>query len=113
MEFSGLNIRLDHKRIDDITVAARKAFQPWRTPAIDEVWAGMRPITPDGLPVLDRTSVPNVFVATGYAMQGVTLAAPAGRAMAELITTDRKPELLDPFGIERLQGIRRRRNGNG
>ena len=84
MEFSGLNVRLDHKRIDDIVVAARTAFQPWETPAIDDVWAGMRPITPDGLPVLDATAVPNVYVATGYAMQGVTLAAPAGRAMAEL-----------------------------
>jgi D-amino-acid dehydrogenase len=113
MEFSGLNVRLDHKRIDDITVAARTAFQPWQTPEIEDVWAGMRPITPDGLPVLDRTAVPNVYIATGYAMQGVTLAAPAGRAMAELITSGERPALLDPFGIERLQGIRRRRNGHG
>jgi len=112
MEFSGLNVRLDHKRIDDIAVAARKAFQPWSTPEIDDVWAGMRPITPDGLPVLDRASVRNVYIATGYAMQGVTLAAPAGRAMAEFIVTDSKPALLDPFGIERLQGIRRRRTRN-
>jgi len=113
MEFSGLNVRLDHKRIDDIVVAARTAFQPWETPAIDDIWAGMRPITPDGLPVLDGTAVPNAYVATGYAMQGVTLAAPAGRAMAELITTGVKPGLLDPFGIDRLRGIRRRRNGRG
>jgi len=111
MEFSGLNIRLDHRRIEDITVAARKAFQPWKSPEIDSVWAGMRPITPDGLPVLDRTALANVYIATGYAMQGVTLAPPAGQAMAQLITSGRKPELLEPFGIERLQGIRRRRNG--
>ncbi len=113
MEFSGLNVRLDHKRIDDIIVAARKSFQPWQTPEVEDVWAGMRPITPDGLPVLDRTAIANVYVATGYAMQGVTLAAPAGKAMAELITNDDKPEILAPFEIGRLRGIRRRRGVSG
>ena len=113
MEFSGLNVRLDHKRVDDIAVASRKAFKPWQTSEIEDVWAGMRPITPDGLPVLDRTAVPNLYIATGYAMQGVTLAAPSGRAMAELITGGRKPTILDPFAIGRLQGRRRRRSGRG
>jgi D-amino-acid dehydrogenase len=113
MEFSGLNTRLDHRRIDDIVTAARGAFQPWKTPEIEQQWAGMRPITPDGLPVLDRTSFSNTYVATGYSMQGVTLAPPAGKAMAEFMTSGRRPELLEPFGIERLQGLRRRRNGRG
>ncbi|HVQ57353.1 MAG TPA: FAD-dependent oxidoreductase [Solirubrobacterales bacterium] len=110
MEFSGLNSRLDERRIADITTAARDCFQPWRSPEIEQPWAGMRPITPDGLPVLDSAgSLSNLFVATGYAMQGVTLAGPAGEAMAELIATGEKPELLEPFGIERLRGRRRRR----
>ena len=41
----------------------------------------MRPITADGLPVLDRAGdLDNVYLATGYAMQGVTLApSPGGR----------------------------------
>lgn len=110
MEFSGLNTRLDERRIADIVTNARTVFQPWASPEIEEQWAGMRPITPDGLPVLDRTSFTNTYVATGYAMQGVTLASPAGKAMAEFIATDRKPELLEPFGIDRFRGIRRRRN---
>jgi D-amino-acid dehydrogenase len=113
MEFSGLNVRLDHKRINDITTAARASFQPWKSPEIEQAWAGMRPITPDGLPVLDRVEGTNVYLATGYSMQGVTLAPPAGRAMAEFITSGRRPELLEPFTIERLQGLRRRRNGHG
>ncbi len=113
MEFSGLNTRLDEGRIENIVTAARTCFVPWQTPEIEQRWAGMRPITPDGLPVLDRAGFDNVYVATGYAMQGVTLAPPAGRAMAEFVTTGRKPELLAPFGIDRLQGRRRRRNHSG
>ena len=113
MEFSGLNTRLDQRRIDDIISGARASFQPWKTPEVAQRWAGMRPITPDGLPVLDRTDHPNTYIATGYSMQGVTLAAPAGKAMAEFMATGRKPDLLKPFAIDRLQGLRRRRNGSG
>jgi D-amino-acid dehydrogenase len=113
MEFSGINTRLDPRRINDIVVASRDCFQPWQTPEIEQTWAGMRPITPDGLPVLDRATFSNAYVATGYAMQGVTLAASAGRAMAEFITTDRKPRVLEPFSIGRLQGRRRRGNTHG
>ena len=40
----------------------------------------MRPITADGLPVLDRAGdLDNTYIATGYSMQGVTLAPPSGR----------------------------------
>jgi D-amino-acid dehydrogenase len=108
MEFSGLNTRLDLRRIGDITTAARAAFRPWEPGEIDQPWAGLRPITPDGLPVLDRIALPNLFVASGYSMQGVTLAAPAGRAMAEFMTTGQRPELLAPFGAARLDGRRRK-----
>jgi D-amino-acid dehydrogenase len=113
MEFSGLNTRLDDHRISDIVVAARASFQPWKSREIEQRWAGMRPITPDGLPVLDRTRLANAYVATGYSMQGVTLAAPAGKAVAQFITSGTRPALLEPFEITRLQGIRRRRTVHG
>lgn len=114
MEFSGLNTRLDPRRIANITRAARTCFQPWASEGIDTQWAGMRPITPDGLPVLGRApSYSNLFVATGYSMQGITLAPPAGDAMAAHIATGRVPDALAPFGMERLSGIRRRRSRRG
>jgi D-amino-acid dehydrogenase len=68
----------------------------------------MRPITPDGLPILDRIAFPNLYVASGYAMQGVTLAPPAGKAMAEFMTAGERPQLLEPFGVARLNGRRHR-----
>jgi D-amino-acid dehydrogenase len=113
MEFSGLNTRLDERRINDIITAARTAFQPWKSPDVEQKWAGMRPITADGLPILDRTALTNTYVSTGGAMQGVTLAPPAGKAMAEFIATGTRPQLLEPFELQRLQGLRRRRNGRG
>jgi D-amino-acid dehydrogenase len=78
----------------------------------------MRPITADGLPVLDRAgALDNTYIATGYAMQGVTLAPTAGRAIAEMIATGERPALLEPFRLDRFQRVplpraARRRNGS-
>jgi D-amino-acid dehydrogenase len=103
MEFSGINNRLDRRRIDTIIAGARASFAPWATPEVQDEWAGMRPITADGLPILDRAGpFDNAFIATGYAMQGVTLAPTAGRGLAELITTGRRPALLEPFRLDRF-----------
>ena len=107
LEFSGINTRVDLDRIATIAKAAQTAFLPWATDEIDTEWAGMRPITADGLPVIDRDPRhENVFVATGYSMQGMTIAAPAGLALAEFVTTGERPSMLEPFGAERLRRIR-------
>jgi len=104
MEFSGINNRLDRRRIASIVAGARQSFLPWQTPEIESEWAGMRPITADGLPVLDRAGdLENTYIATGYSMQGVTLAPTSGRALAEMITTGRRPLLLEPFRLDRFR----------
>jgi D-amino-acid dehydrogenase len=106
MEFSGINNRLDRRRIDSIAAGARQAFVEWRSPEIRDEWAGMRPIAADGLPILDRAGAfENAYIATGGGMQGVTLAAPSGQALAELITTGHRPALLEPFRLDRFQRL--------
>ena len=114
MEFSGLNTRLDEGRIDEHRHRGAHVLCALAD-ARDRAALGGH--APDHAGRSARCSTgprfDNVYVATGYAMQGVTLAPPAGRAMAEFMTTGRKPELLAPFGIDRLQGRRRRRNHSG
>jgi D-amino-acid dehydrogenase len=106
MEFSGINNRLDRRRIDSIVAGARQSFVEWRTPEITDEWAGMRPIAADGLPILDRAGAfENAYIATGGGMQGVTLAPPSGQALAELITTGQRPALLEPFRLDRFQRL--------
>ena len=68
-----------------------------------ERWVGMRPITPDGLPVLGRLPrTDNVYVATGHQMLGLTLAPSTGKAMAELILEGASVVDLTPFSPERF-----------
>jgi D-amino-acid dehydrogenase len=73
----------------------------------------LRPTTVDGLPVLDRAGpFRNASIATGYSMLGMTLSAPAGDAMAEMIVSGRRPELFEPFRLDRFpRWILRRRRG--
>lgn len=117
MEFSGINNRLDRRRIGSIVTGARASFVPWESPEIEDEWAGLRPIAADGLPILDRAGdFENVYIATGGGMQGVTLAPTSGRGLAELITTGRRPAVLEPFRLDRFQRLplpraARRRHG--
>jgi glycine oxidase len=51
-----------------------------------EAWAGLRPGTPDGLPILGATPTPGYFVATGHFRDGILLAPVTAKMMARVMT---------------------------
>lgn len=106
MEFSGLNARLDRRRIESITRGASRLIDGWADPDEDTVWCGLRPIAPDGLPIIDRhPTIANVFFAGAYSMLGMTLAAPAAQKLAQFVLTDRRPPELAPFRADRFRRV--------
>ncbi|GAA4632662.1 hypothetical protein GCM10023196_066950 [Actinoallomurus vinaceus] len=112
MELSGNNRRLDWRRIVAIAHASRDYLGHWYDSADDlmalihDPWVGGRPMMPDGLPVLDRVpGSPNAYVATGHGMLGITLAPVSGKAMADYITTGRRPASLAAFRADRFPGL--------
>jgi D-amino-acid dehydrogenase len=111
MEFSGYNLELDRRRIDNVFRLAREYLR-LEQPEYENAWAGLRPMVVDGLPILDRAGpFRNAYVATGYSMLGMTLSQPAGQEMANMITTGERPEIFEPFRIDRFPRLflRRRR----
>lgn len=73
--------------------------------AIDGAWVGMRPLTPDGLPIIDRVGpVENMYVSTGHGMTGVGLSLVSGKHLAEFVKSGVKPAVLAPFGLARFHG---------
>jgi len=98
IEFSGLNRHLDPRRIRALKLAAR-GYLPgldWEQTA--EEWTGMRPLCPDGLPVLDRVpGLRNAYLATGHSTLGITLAAVTGAHMAGFVAGGTAPAELSPF----------------
>ena len=103
MEFSGINRRLDPRRIAILERAARR-YLPGALDGSERVdWVGMRPVTPDGLPAIGKLpGFPNVYVATGHQMLGVTLAPSTGHALAQLVLEGRSEIDLTPFDPARF-----------
>ena len=103
MEFSGINLRLDRRRVAILERAARR-YLPGALDGAERVdWVGMRPVTPDGLPAIGwLPGLPNVCVATGHQMLGVTLAPSTGHALAQLVLEGRSELDLAPFDPARF-----------
>jgi D-amino-acid dehydrogenase len=64
-------------------------------------WCGLRPMTPDGTPIVGATPVRNLLLATGHGTLGWTMAAGTGRVIADLIS-GREPEIdVSALGVSR------------
>jgi D-amino-acid dehydrogenase len=106
MELAGLDLRLRRPRLDALSAAARRYLQEW-TPSEEAAgWCGLRPLAPDGLPVLgELPRSPGVFVATGHGMLGITLAPVTAELLTPMVLGEAAPgSELAPFSPDRFQG---------
>ncbi len=70
---------------------------------IKETWAGLRPTTPDGVPIIGRSPHhSNLVLATGHAMLGLSLGPGTGQVAAELINGKETAFDLRPMRLERF-----------
>ncbi len=103
LEFSGINTDLDPRRVRAIRRAADRYLVDWRRGDGEVEWVGMRPMAPDGLPVIGRLpGLENAFIATGHGMLGITLAPATATAVAELMCTGRSSVDLSAFDPARF-----------
>jgi len=70
-----------------------------------EDWAGLRPGTPDALPILGATTTPGYFVATGHFRDGILLAPITAQVMADLITGVAPAHDLMAFSPSRFEAV--------
>lgn len=111
MEFSGYDLSIDERRITNLFRLAKR-YVDLEKPEYEEPWAGLRPMTVDGLPILDWAQpYRNAYLATGYSMLGMTVSPPAGKAMAELIVSGSRPPVFEPFRVDRFPRAIARRPG--
>ena len=104
MEISGINQRINAKRVAAIAKAANDYYPKLRIPkaSINEVRSGLRPLSPDGLPFIGRHSaVDNLILATGHSMMGWSLGPATGKLVSELISNQSQSMNLKPFAPER------------
>jgi D-amino-acid dehydrogenase len=70
---------------------------------VKETWAGLRPTTPDGMPIIGKSPKHNnLFLATGHAMLGLSLGPGTGQVVAEMLNGQEPAVSLSPMQLERF-----------
>jgi glycine oxidase len=88
--------------IHELHQAAIRYLPELAAAPIIESWAGLRPGTPDDLPILGATETAGVFIATGHFRNGILLAPVTAKLMADVVTGS-KPSLdISAFGPSRF-----------
>ena len=115
LEFSGINDRIMPRRVDMLTVGARRYIRDLDRACPREAWCGLRPCTADGLPVVGWApqfpavhGTGGVFIATGHAMMGFALGPITGRLASEMMLDGRTSIDVGALGVDRFRQRGRR-----
>jgi D-amino-acid dehydrogenase len=91
-ELAGFSLRLRAPRRATLAHSVTDLFPRGGNVAKASFWTGLRPMTPDGTPVVGPTRLKNLHLNTGHGTLGWTMACGSGRLLADLIT-GRMPEI--------------------
>jgi glycine oxidase len=83
--------------------AALELMPKLRDAKIHEDWAGLRPGSPDGLPILGETEVPGYYVASGHFRDGILLAPITAQLMAQVISGETPAQDISAFSPQRFR----------
>ncbi len=97
MEDAGFDMGVVEDAIEEQFRCAVRAVPSLEDAEIVDTWAGIRPGTPDDLPLMGPTSQPGVWAATGHFRNGILLAPITGELMAQAVMEGVSPAPLVPF----------------
>ena len=93
---------INARRVDVIVRGAKGMLNIGEAPAASEIWRGLRPCTPDGMPVIGRArGRGDVWLATGHQMAGLKAAPGTGLLLAQLMAGDTPRFDPEPFRADR------------
>ncbi|WP_156294549.1 D-amino acid dehydrogenase [Serratia oryzae] len=85
-EIVGFNTELEQKRRETLEMVVRDLYPNGGRIEDATFWTGLRPMTPDGTPIVGRTSLKNLYLNTGHGTLGWTMACGSGQLLADLIS---------------------------
>ena len=103
IEYVGFDKRTTAGGIEKILSAAIELAPGLSNARIEETWAGLRPDTPDHLPILGPTDVDGLMMATGHFRSGILLTPITARLVREWITEQRVSADWDRFSPLRFE----------
>lgn len=104
MEFAGRNPQICQERVDHLLRLAKKVLPSagdYSRPIA--YWAGLRPLTPDGVPIIGPTQWRNLWLNTGHGMLGSTLSLGSARLIADLLDGGQIPIERGDYQAERFE----------
>ena len=105
LELAGFDMSINKQRLYAILEAVSAYFPDIDTDTLElvEIWRGLRPCSPDGLPYIARPRLyDNLIISTGHGMLGISLAPITGKIVAQL-TSHQTPDMdIEALRIERF-----------
>lgn len=103
LEMAGMDLSINTRRVEKIRQSATAYLPGVADARVMEIWRGLRPCTPDGLPILGRSrKFKNLIVATGHAMLGMSLGPITGKLVSQMVQEEKTQIDLSPMSMERF-----------
>ena len=105
-EFAGYDDKVTASRVDNLVSLLRKLYPEYREHMREselQSWTGLRPMTPDGVGIMSRTKIPNLFINSGHGHLGWTMAPGAGKALADLMIKGQTDIDMDDYSLDRFR----------
>ncbi len=105
MEITGVDHSISMNRVKGIVDSIPRYYPELNVPMpkVDEIWHGLRPCSPDGLPYIGRSKkIANLVLATGHSMMGLSLGPGTGKLVSELVNQEKTSIGIDAFTPERF-----------
>jgi glycine oxidase len=103
MERVGFDVGTTVEALDGFRRASADVLPPLGQSAVLRSWSGLRPVTPDFLPIIDRDpQIPSLIYACGHSRNGILLAPLTGECVASLAMEEEPGHDLMPFSLRRF-----------
>jgi D-amino-acid dehydrogenase len=106
MEITGLDSSISNSRVNGIKKSILSYFPSFKMEDFDalEIWSGLRPCSPDGIPYIGRTGkYSNLVVATGHGMMGMSMGPVTGKLVSQICSSQETEIDLHQCAPERFQ----------
>ena len=100
-ELTGYNLSLRKKSRATVRHSVESLFPFATDMSDDQFWTGLRPMTPDGTPVIGKTPISNLFLNTGHGTLGWTMSAGSGKLIADIVSGNETAISLDGLEMSR------------
>jgi len=103
-EVVGFDKQLNPKRRATLEMVVNDLFPGAGNTAQASFWTGLRPMTPDGTPVVGATPIGNLFINSGHGTLGWTMSCGSGQLLSDLISGRRPAIASDDLSVARYMG---------